>query len=200
MKGKKIGFFGGTFDPIHYGHIHLALSMLEMNKVDEILFCPAQCSPFKTKEEPIAASEHRKKMIELAIAPIKNFNLIPDELDRPAPSYTIDTVRDLLKRHPYSQMHLILGEDAIETLPSWKEIEELIILAPPLIGTRNGKEKKSFHFLPPLLHAAIEKGSVQIPVMEISSTWIRKRLKMNQYCGHLLPPKVLDYIYEYDLY
>jgi nicotinate-nucleotide adenylyltransferase len=200
MTRKKIGFFGGTFDPIHFGHLHLALCMLEMRGFDEILFCPAQCSPHKVDEKPLIANQHRQKIVELAISPIKNFRLIDNELRRSPPSYTIDTIQELLERDKNSEMHLILGEDTIEKLASWKDIERLIALAPPCIGMRTVKEKNSFNNLPPFLFKAVKKGMVDIPILEISSTSIRKRLKMGQYCGYLVPAKVLDYIYEHHLY
>jgi nicotinate-nucleotide adenylyltransferase len=190
-KKPIIGLFGGTFDPIHFGHLNLALSLLESKKVDHVLFCPANTSPLKKGEPPRVTGKMRRAMVELAIEPIPEFSLLDYELKRDPPSYTIDTVRELIKEKR-GEIRLILGDDALLSLHQWHEVEELLKLAPPLIGTRLKDLSSQF--------PSLEKAVVQIPVMEISSTEIRKRLKEKKYCGHLVPARVLDYIYEKELY
>lgn len=170
MKKKIIGFFGGTFDPIHFGHIALAVELLEAHHLDQILFCPVYCSPFKTKTPPIATPEERVAMLKLALDH-PQFAISTAEIERPGSSYTIDTIRAL--RQEGSEYRLLLSEEAAPHLDQWKEIQELIRLAPPLIGPR---------------------------VRTISSTEIRARLKKKLYCGHLVPGKVLDYIKANHLY
>lgn len=196
---KKIGFFGGTFDPIHLGHLNLAISILEQHELDQVLFCPASLSPHKVTE-PTASKEQRREMVELAIRPIKSFSCFEAELFREGPSYTIDTMRSLKHAHPSVEYHLILGEDALERLADWKDIDELIALAPPLVGSRSRGISKTIHHLPSKIKKAAEKGMTSIPVMEISSTTLRQRLKEGKYCGHLLSAEVLNYIHEYRLY
>jgi nicotinate-nucleotide adenylyltransferase len=194
MKKRKIGLFGGTFDPIHFGHLNLALTLLETQKLDQVIFCPAHTSPLKKDEPPSFPAEARAAMVALAIEPIKEFLLLDWEISRPAPSFTIDTVRYLLTQKEYSsaQLHLILGEDSVQTLERWKEVDELLKIAPPLIGSRVGHLKAQ---LSPKLSKVVEAGLVRIPTMEVSSTEIRRRLKEHKYCGHLVPAKVLEYIY-----
>ena len=138
-------------------------------------------------------------MVALAIEPIKQFSILNWEFERAPPSYTIDTVRHLLAQEENRdvELHLILGDDALQTLPRWKEVGELLRLAPPLIGSRAGHISTS---LAPELAKTVEAGLVRIPVMEISSTEIRERLNQNKFCGHLVPAKVLDYIYKNKLY
>ncbi len=167
---KTIGFFGGSFDPIHFGHIALAVALLEEGRLDQVLFCPAYCSPFKTKTPPIASPEHRLAMMKLALDH-PQFALSSYEIDRPGSSYTIDTIRAL--RREGVHLRLLLSEEAAVHLDQWKETQELVRLAPPLIGPR------------------------EIPV---SSTQIRERLKKKLYCGHLIPAKTLDYIRANHLY
>lgn len=193
----KVGFFGGTFDPIHFGHLNLALSILEANQLKQVFFSPANYSPEKKKNPPIAPKEARKEMIELAIEDIPEFTVIEDEIEREGPSYTIDTIRALEKRHPHMQFHLILGKDVLDRLAEWKEVEELLALAPPLIGARPGNHLPS---LPTDLKKKIKAGETPIPTMEISATEIRQRLREGKYCGHLLPAKVIDYIKQHRLY
>jgi nicotinate-nucleotide adenylyltransferase len=192
---KKIGFFGGTFDPIHFGHIHLALQMLEIHHLECVLFCPAFQSPLKADRLPQVSAEHRLNMVKLAIEPIKNFLLLDYEVESKKNSYTIDTIRYLKKEG--KDVRLILGEDSLADLASWKEVQELLSQAPPFIGSRLVSMPSS---IPSFLQEKIKPGITKIPVLEISSTDIRERLRKRLYCGHLLPAKVLDYIYENGLY
>lgn len=137
-------------------------------------------------------------MAELALEDIPAFTVIEDEIEREGPSYSIDTIIDLQTRHPTVQFHLILGEDTLEGLASWKEIETLLDFAPPLIGARPGKNKSSS--LPNEIQKKITSALTPIPTMEISATVIRERLHGKKYCGHLVPAKVLDYIHLHKLY
>lgn len=195
MQSKKIGFFGGTFDPIHFGHINLALYMLETQGLDEIFVCPARFSPHKEDELPVA-KEHRREMVRLAIEPLSRFKLIDLELDRAGPSYTIDTLRMLKTLFKNYEFRLILGEDVLHGLSRWKDVEEVLSLAPPLVGARPSQVS----ILNSSIKNLISEGVVPAPIMEISSTDIRQRLKKGLFCGHLLPSKVLDYIYQNHVY
>lgn len=194
---KSFGFFGGTFDPIHLGHLNLARHILEKKRLDHIFFSPANYSPEKEGDPPVASNEARKKMVELAIEEIPAFSVIDLELQREGPSYTIETIKLLMKEYPDAQFHLILGEDLLFGLPKWKEVEELLRLAPPLIGTRPGDGV-------PKLGGSIEKsvnaGKVEIPIVEISSTDLREWLLQKKDCRDFIPSKVLDYIEQKGLY
>lgn len=195
---RKIGLYGGTFDPIHFGHVNLAIEMIEKGKVDAVYLCPAQTSPFK-KEGAAVSGEHRLKMIERAIAGIPGISLIQNELNRPAPSYTIDTLKELIaSAQEPTQFSLILGEDALDNLERWHKIHEIVRLVPLLIGSRAGAIYTGH--TDPLLSEAIELGWVPTRILEISATEIRDRLSKGLYCGHLLHKEVLDYIKEYRLY
>lgn len=197
---KRIAFFGGTFDPIHFGHVNLAIQMAEIHRLDEIIFCPANYSPHKEHDQPVAENKDRKAMVALAIAPIRSFSLIEYELNLEGPSYTIHTMQRLVKSHPGAHFFLLLGEDALERLKEWKEIETLLSLASPLIGSRSGKSDYDFSTFSLRDQKAIQKGITPISIMEISSTNIRERLRQKKYCGHLAPGAVLDYIYKHALY
>ncbi len=167
---KKIGFFGGSFDPIHFGHISLAIQLMESARLDEILFCPAYCSPFKATAPPIANGPERLAMLKLALD-IPQFKVCTLELEKKEASYTIDTLRSL--KSEAVQLRLLLSDESAAQLEQWKETQELVALAPPLIGPR---------------------------AIQISSTDIRARLKKRLYCGHLIPAKTLDYILANRLY
>ena len=192
-----IGFFGGTFDPIHFGHLNLAIQMLEKHRLTKILFCPAFVSPHKQGRPPVALNQHRKAMVALAIEPIREFQLLDWELEKAAPSYTIETIRTLKKMDPRQEIRLILGVDALKDFFAWKEVEELVHLAPPLIGSRLGNPPAD---LPLFLKEPVSAGMTKTSEMEISSTAVRERLSSRKYCGHLVPLKVLDYIHQNQLY
>lgn len=194
---KHWGFFGGTFDPIHFGHLNLAINLLEIHNLDHIFFSPANFSPTKEESLPTATAKERLEMTKLALEGMPNCSLLHLELDREGPSYTIDTIKELLRLHSGVQFHLILGEDVLEGLPRWKQVEELLTLAPPFTGTRPGAKLPE---LPLPIRKWVDQGKTDIPSMEISSTELRQRLIQKKYCGHLIPAKVLDYIHAHRLY
>ncbi|MDR3624700.1 MAG: nicotinate (nicotinamide) nucleotide adenylyltransferase [Chlamydiales bacterium] len=195
----NIGIYGGSFDPIHFGHINLAIQLKEYHHLDEVWFCPAYSSPFKLSHTTESAT-HRLNMVALAIETIPGFSVTDIEILREGPSYTIDTVRSFHKHYLGSnkKFFLMIGNDALSSLHLWKEIDELIELAPLLIGNRI-LSAPSFSGTP-ALQRAIKKGITPSSIMEISASFIRKRLKNFQYCAHLVPAKVLDYIYKNQLY
>lgn len=203
MKNKTIGFFGGSFDPIHSGHIHLATMLQEVCGLTTVLFCPAFVSPFKVNKRPSSSASHRREMVKRAIAPIPSFSLYDFELLEEKPSYTIDTLlhlkTSLEDQSQTCDIRLILGADMLADLPQWKEIDQVLEIAPPLVGARSG----SFH-IPEELSARskrlLTESIVQIPMLDISSTDLRQRLKKRLYCGHLMGHDVLEYIYQNKLY
>jgi len=191
MADHLIGFIGGTFDPIHFGHLNLALEIAERKGLDKVLFCPANVSPLKQGAPPAVSAEDRFQMVGRAIGPIRGFELCDIELKKEGPSYTIDTIRALQEENPTAQFHLILGGDLIDDFKKWKEADLLLKLAPPFVGKRPGA-KNSF--------TSIEVEEVSIPVFDVSSTTLRDRLHQGLYCGHLVPQPVIDYITSHQLY
>ncbi len=197
----KIGIYGGTFDPIHLGHINLALEILEKCGLDEVWFCPAQMSPHKVNTLP-AETEHRLKMLELSLDELPSFKILDIEINRPPPSYTIETLL-LLREIPLYNQHeffLILGDDAIPGFFQWREPEEIIKLAPLLIGSRLPEAPDVPLEGSPKVVEAIKRGLVRTRIMEVSGTDIRDRIQNGLYIGHLVPAKVVDYIYLNALY
>lgn len=192
-----IGVLGGTFNPIHFGHIHLAISLKEACSLKEIWFIPANISPLRVKEESVSP-EKRYKMVELAVEDIPDFHVLDIEINRPGPSFTIETIEELLiKEH---NLAWLMGSDALKQFAQWREYERIAKLVPLLIGSRLPSQSSSLLLFPEDVKKTIQQGLVEIPQMEISATTIRERLKKGLYCGHLVPGKVLDYIYENQLY
>lgn len=195
MKVKKTGFLGGSFDPIHLGHINLAVRVLEKGLVDQVLFCPANASPTKGKALPIAEAKHRMNMLQLALEDVPGCDPYDEEVSRPPPSYTIDTVKEL-----EGEVRLIVGEDTAYGFEKWKEIKDLLEITPPIVGVRHGYNREKLNVLPEKIKLKVKAALIEIPAMDISSTEIRERLKKRLYCGHLLQGKVLDYIHQNTIY
>jgi len=194
---QKIGILGGTFDPIHHGHLNLAFEMLEKKNLDEVWFCPAYLNPHKL-DTTSSSVEDRLNLVKLAIEGIPQFRLTTIEVERSGPSYTVDTLEKLHKSHPDKEFYLILGEDAAASLPNWRNPERIIQIAHVLVGSRILKTlvlKGS-----PEICEAIKKGMVRTNLLDISGTEIRERVKNKLYSGHLAPLKVVDYIYAHHLY
>ena len=195
MVEKKIGFFGGSFDPIHLGHINLAVRVLEKGLVEQILFCPAQVSPTKGKSPPIAEAKHRMNMLQLALEDVPGCDPYDEEIFRPPPSYTIDSIKKLK-----GDIRLIVAEDTAYGFNEWKDVNLLLKMAPPIVGVRHGFNRGKLKTLPEKIKLKVEEGMMEIPAMDISSSEIRERLKKRLYCGHLMQGKVLDYIHQNTIY
>ncbi len=193
---KRIGFYGGSFDPIHFGHINLALEMAEKHQLDKVFMCPANISPNKERDFTPTEAIHKLKMVELAIEDIKEFELLDSEIKRGGISFTVDTLNQLKKENPHDQFFLILGQDTLSGFLKWKNPGEILSLASPLIGMREGSplniDEKYYNYF--------EKGITKTRLLDISSTEIRRRIQLKNYIRHLVPSKVVDYIYENRLY
>ena len=188
---KKVGIFGGSFDPIHWGHLNMAVSLMEACALDQVLFVTAGVSPFKEKTPPAVSGKHRLHMVELAICGIKSFAALDWEIESEGPSYTIDTVRRLSK-DPSLQLHLLIGEDHLDTFHRWNEADELTRLSPPLVACRAGSRQGT--------PSALDSYKIPIPLFDISITVVRQRLIQKKYCDYLIPASVLDYIEKHRLY
>jgi nicotinate-nucleotide adenylyltransferase len=203
MIRKKIGLLGGTFDPIHFGHLNLAFELMEKKELDQVWFIPAQINPFKVQSPP-TSMDHRLAMVQEVIQEIPQFHLKDLEKERPPPSYTIDTLRTFIAEEAYSptpnQFYLLLGEDSIPSFFYWHLSEEIVKLVPLLIGSRSEIDQYELNKLSLPIREAIQKGLTPTRLMDISSTDIRKRLAQKLYCGHLVPASVLDYIQKNQLY
>lgn len=196
---KKIGLFGGTFDPIHFGHINLAVQLCEKHRLDEVIFYPVSCSPFKRRTPPRASPEQRLAMIEMAIHEIPLFRVSPFEIEKGGISYTIDTLKyfyDLFSLGERFRLFLLLSDDAVPSFHQWKSVGEIVRIAQPLVGIRGDALKIP---LSPV-HAVLRRHLTPILRMDISSTIVRQRVRQGLYCGQFVPDPVLKYIYQEGIY
>jgi nicotinate-nucleotide adenylyltransferase len=199
---KKIGIYGGSFNPVHLGHLNLAVEIMEAHNLDQVWFCPVAINPFKADLPPISP-QHRIKMLSLAIEHEPRFIVCDIEIHRPGLSFTIDTIKELHSQQKDEEdqaaYSLILGEDSARDFHKWHKPEEIVSLIPLLIGSRFSNGKQTFQGSAQILDA-IDKGLTPIRIMEISSSVIRERLLNKRYCYHLIPGKVMDYINANHLY
>jgi nicotinate-nucleotide adenylyltransferase len=214
---NPIGLLGGTFDPIHYGHLRLAEEMAEVLRLDQVRFIPAGQPPHRN--QPRAGAQHRLEMAHLAVSGNPRFQLDPQEIERSAPSYSVDTLTALRAELPAeTPLVLFMGGDAFLGLTGWHEWRRLFALAHIAVAHRPGYSLASWEdALPDPLrtllstrrceHAAdiAEKpaGGIflhTITQLDISASQIRDRALRGKSLRYLLPDPVIDYIYEKRLY
>jgi nicotinate-nucleotide adenylyltransferase len=188
----KLGLFGGSFNPVHLGHLLVAQAAIEELGLDKLFFIPAAQSPFKT-ENKIAPAEIRLKLLRLALAGKSNCEIDEQEIRRGGISYTIETLRDYAKRFPQAKIFYLIGADNISKLNEWREASELAKLAEFIAIPRPGESTAEF---PKPFHGRILKG---FPI-EISSSQIRARVKANLPIENLVPQFVADAIHAAKLY
>ncbi|HXV28613.1 MAG TPA: nicotinate-nucleotide adenylyltransferase [bacterium] len=188
----KVGILGGTFDPIHQGHLALGRCAQEQLGLDKILFIPAFIPPHKAGRHDLTPAPYRYRMVELAIAGEPAFEISPMELNRPDISYTVDTLRALKKKNPAAELYLILGEDALAEMEDWREPDEIRRLATLLVARREGK---NLPFGP-----SEKKVWLNMPVCPYSSSEIRRLIQDSKPVSSMLPAGVGDYIREMKLY
>ncbi|WP_309399386.1 nicotinate-nucleotide adenylyltransferase [Cerasicoccus maritimus] len=191
----RIGLFGGSFDPIHHGHLLHAQDALERAELDLLAFIPAAQAPLKANGAPGASAEDRVKMIELAIAGQPKFTVLRDEIDRGGVSYTVDTVRRLKKRWPDDELFWIIGADQVALLDQWRSIEELLHMARFLCLKRPGFAPTTPASIPECALSWISARQV-----ECSSSEIRERAAAGRPIDFFLPPPLVDYINRNQLY
>lgn len=216
MSGKPVGILGGTFDPIHFGHLRLAEEMLELAGLEQIRFIPTGTPPHR--DAPRVSAQQRSAMVQLAIADQPAFVLDEREIERGAPCYTVDTLGELRAELGASQpLCLLMGGDAFLQLHTWHEWERLFELAHIVVGYRPGftlderieiaPESLRRHYRERLCAATEMAHSpcggvaeLAIPKLEISATDIRRRVAEGRTIRYLLPNAVADYIHQHHLY
>jgi nicotinate-nucleotide adenylyltransferase len=184
------GLLGGSFDPVHHGHLIAADRAAEALGLARVLFIPCARQPLKACG-PVAAADDRKAMLELAIAGHPGFAVEPLELQRPGPSYTVDTLRALNARWPSERLVLLLGADAAAELPRWRAVAEVARLAEVAALTRPGAPEAA---------PGLVRHIVAIPAIEISASEIRARCLAGKSIRYLVPDGVADYIVRKGLY
>lgn len=186
----RLGIYGGTFDPVHYGHLLLAESCREQLKLDAIWFIPAFVSPHKQGREVVDANT-RVEMLQLAIGGHEAFSVSRMEVDRGGLSYTVETLAAIHDQRPDDELFLLLGADALEDFPHWREPGRICELATLATVHRAGSPPPSFAPLASIVPAerlqAFQAAQVEMPLIGISSTDIRRRAAAGLSIRYLLP-------------
>jgi nicotinate-nucleotide adenylyltransferase len=206
----RLGIFGGTFDPVHWGHLLLAESCREQLRLDQVWFLPAAVPPHK-QGRSLAPAEQRVEMLELAIGGHESFRVCRYEIDRGGVNYTVDTLDHLRQDDPKRELFFLMGADSLRDLPSWKEPARLCTLATPVVVQRSnlggdtaGLGAPDLSWLEPLVApdrlAAIAGSIVQMPRIDLSSSEIREQVAQGQSIRYRTPRAVEKYIETQALY
>ncbi|WP_375484465.1 nicotinate-nucleotide adenylyltransferase [uncultured Jatrophihabitans sp.] len=184
---------GGTFDPIHHGHLVAASEVASLYGLDEVIFVPTG-RPWQKTEREVSDSEHRYLMTVIATASNPRFWVSRVDIDRAGPTYTIDTIRDIAALRPDAELFFITGADALGQILSWKDAEEALGLAHFVGVTRPGYELSDAH----LPRDAVRL--LDVPALAISSSGIRERVSAGRPVWYLVPDGVVQYINKHGLY
>lgn len=197
----RIGIMGGTFDPIHAGHLITAECVRDALQLETVLFIPAAQPPHK-RNRPVTAARHRYVMTELAICSNPHFRVSDVELRRQGPSYTIDTIHALAAQYPQgTEFYFIIGADAINELATWHEVDALLTSCHFITATRQGCQLDTAGLRARFGAAGMAHiHPVETPQLEISSTVIRERVHAGASIRYLVPQAVREYIEKEGLY
>ena len=193
---RRVGVMGGTFDPIHHGHLVAASEVQAWFDLDEVVFVPTG-DPWQKSDREVAEAEHRYLMTVVATAANPRFTVSRVDIDRDGPTYTIDTLRDLKAEMPDAELFFITGADALADIFTWRNADELFDLANFVGCTRPD------HTMDPRTLAKIPSDRVtmvEIPALAISSTDCRERKRRGEPVWYLVPDGVVQYIAKHDLY
>lgn len=200
-KVKKVGIMGGTFNPIHMGHLIIAQEAYETYGLDEVLFVPSGISYMKDQSE-ILDAKTRVRLTGLAIEDNPHFALSTIEIERDGNSYSYETLETLRKQNPQTEYYFVVGSDSLFALENWKHPEILLPSCTMLVAVRNGVSMEDMEEHAKYLEDKFG-GCIRLlttPNIEISSTMIRERIQSGKDVKYFLPDSVLDYIHKNSLY
>jgi nicotinate-nucleotide adenylyltransferase len=200
---RRIAVFGGTFDPVHLGHLITAEQCREQARLDEVWFMPAARPPHK-RAQPLSPFDRRAEMLALAVAGQPAFKVATLERDRPGLSYTVETLQALTTEHPEVDWHFVMGSDSLVDLPGWYQPQRIVALARLLVVVRPGVALLPLEELQKQLGmpaaSALRLQVIEAPLIGISSTDLRRRVSEGRGLRYLVPRAVECYIEEKKLY
>lgn len=196
---KRIGLLGGTFDPVHIGHLHIAACALHELSLDEVLFIPAGSPPHKPNA-PVTAGEHRLKMLQLATADTPALRADPMDLLTDAPSYTSDLLKRTRLEHPDDELWFIIGADSLRDFGDWHKPHEILKLARLAVAQRPGFDIDAALRGSTLAQLGNHVDAFSSVPVDLSATVIRERLRARKPVDWLVPSEVVAYIQDHALY
>lgn len=196
----RIGIFGGTFNPIHEGHVRMAKHYVRELELDKLIVIPTKYPPHKTARD-LASSRDRLEMCRRAFSGMPQVEISDIEMKRPGKSYTVDTIRQLRKIYPEDKLFLLVGGDMFRSFHNWYEFQEILLNCTLCTAARERGELQDLHRSRIILSQYSENLIIlEMPVLELSSTEIRERLRKKQDCSHLLTHNVYAYVRQKHLY
>ena len=199
----RIGILGGTFDPVHYGHLLLAECGREQCNLDQVWLVPNVTSPHKT-DDVVSKPEHRLEMLRLATAGNEAFRVVSLEIQRGGVSYSVDTLREIHQAEPEAQLFLLLGADSLADLPRWREPARICELAIPVAVRRPDHPEPDLSVLDNLVSetrmAEIRQCRVDMPLIDLSATDLRRRAAHGESLRYRTPRAVQRYIQTHGVY
>jgi nicotinate-nucleotide adenylyltransferase len=195
--GRRLGVMGGTFDPIHYGHLVTAEEAQVQFALDEVVFVPTG-RPWMKEDRDVSPAEDRYLMTVIATASNPRFRVSRIEVDRDGPTYTVDTLRALGRENPDAELYFITGADAMLEILDWKHPDEVLSLAHFIAATRPGYDLARFEAEERTRHPNVSE--MNIPALAISSTDVRMRVREGRPIRYLVPEGVKSYVEKAGLY
>jgi nicotinate-nucleotide adenylyltransferase len=199
----RIGLLGGTFDPVHYGHLLLAESCREQGRLDEVWFVPAAVPPHK-QNQTLSSAAARLEMLRLAVGGHEAFRVSEIELTRGGVSYTVDTLAAIRAERPDAELFLLLGGDSLVDMPTWRDPRRILELARPMTVGRPGSPTPNYRvldaFVDPAILAGLAALHVEMPLVGISSRDLRRRVAEGRSIRYQVPRAVEQYIATAGLY
>ncbi len=198
----QIGVYGGSFDPLHYGHLILAEQSREQAGLDEVWFIPAARPPHKL-DAPPSSFEHRVAMLRLALAGHPDFGIDTLEAERAGPSYTADTLDELHRRHPGNEWFYLLGSDSVPDLPKWHEPARIVARASLVVMERHGSPTPGSEHVAKLIGVPatqLRMQTIDVPLIDLASSDIRQRVVTGRSIRFMVPDSVENYIQQHGLY
>lgn len=196
----RLGVLGGTFDPVHRGHLVLAAAAHAELGLERVLFVPAG-QPWRKGDRAITSGEHRLAMLRLGLEGQGAFGIVTLELEREGPSYTADTLGALRRERPNEALFFILGEDALVDLPNWARPGRIQELATLVVARRAGTRRKDVEEVARRVPGLLDRVVwLKMPPVEVTATGVRERVRRGLWIGDLVPPAVEAYIREHGLY
>lgn len=199
LQSLRLGIYGGTFDPIHFGHLAVARDVFSVFKLSRVIFVPARQSPMRNA--PIASARDRLAMVRLALDGTGEFGVSSIDVDRPAPSFMIDTIQHFLDEYPSAEMFVIIGADALAEISSWRKLDELMDLAQIIAVPRPGFSM----CVPSQVEAELANARYRVhlhsmPTIDISASHVRTLCARQSSINTCVPPAVAKYVAAHQLY
>lgn len=198
-RGSRVGFFGGTFDPVHHGHLLLAEHALEQLGLERVLWVPTG-DPWRKSGVRVSPAADRVAMVQLVIEATASYELVRNEVERQGPSYSVDTLREVRKRFSKSELYFLLGLDALLDIPNWHQPAQLIELAQFAVAPRGNARLAPAELDRILPGLARRVAWIEMPTVDISGTELRKRAAQGERLVGDVPEAVAAYVQQRGLY